>query len=443
MARRRRRRKQVEAEPQYAVIESLNHDSRGVAHLDGKAIFIRGALPGEEVMFRPTRSRKSYSEGDCVEVLKASDDRVEPRCEHFEICGGCSLQHMKPEVQIDAKQQVLLENLKHLGKVQPETILPPVTGSHWGYRRKARLGAKYVFKKESVLIGFRERSSSFLADIQRCEVLHPAIGENLLELRDLMMGLNARERIPQIEVAIGDASIALIFRTLDPLDEDDKTRLKAFSETRGFQIYLQPKGPDTVTLLHPEKAQLSYCLPEFDLEFLFNPLDFTQVNAEINRKMMSLAVEMLDPQPDERILDLFCGLGNFSLPLARRAGSVVGVEGDEGLVERARQNAAHNGIKNAEFFSADLSDDPSSRSWFGGGFDKLLIDPARAGAAEVIAQLPKLNVSRIVYVSCNPATLARDAGEIVNRHGYRLVSAGVMDMFPHTTHVESIALFEK
>ncbi len=440
---RRRRRKQVEVEPQHAVIESLNHDSRGVAHVDGKAVFIRGALPGEEVMFRPSRSRKSYSEGDCVEVIKASEDRIEPHCAHFEICGGCSLQHMKPEVQIHAKQQILLENLQHLGKVQPETILPPLTGPHWGYRRKARLGAKYVFKKESVLIGFRERSSSFLADIQRCEVLHPAIGEHLLGLRELMMGLTARERIPQIEVAIGDESVALIFRTLDPLDEEDKTRLKMFAEAKQFQIYLQPKGPDTVTLLYPSTAQLSYRLAEFDLEFLFNPLDFTQVNADINQKMMSLAIEMLDPQSDECILDLFCGLGNFSLPLARKAGSVVGVEGDEGLVERARQNAVHNGIINAEFFSSDLSDDPEKQNWFGGGFDKLLIDPARAGAAEVIAQLPKLGVSRIVYVSCNPATLARDAGEIVNTHGYRLVSAGVMDMFPHTTHVESIALFEK
>ncbi len=441
---RRGRRRTVAREPQPAIIESLNHDGRGVARIDGKVVFIRGALPGEEVMFIPRHNRKNYGEGDCIEVIKASVDRVEPHCQHFGVCGGCSLQHMKSEAQIHAKQQIMLENLHYLGKVEPEKVLDPLTGPYWGYRRKARLGVKYVFKKDSVLVGFRERSSSYLADIHDCKILYPAVGEDLLELRKVMMELSARERIPQIEMAVGDDdSVALVLRTLERLGEGDRLLLKEFAEKKGFQIYLQTKGPDTVTPLYPERAHLSYRLPEFDLELFFTPLDFTQINAAINRKMVDLAVKMLDPQPDERILDLFCGLGNFSLPLARKAGFVVGVEGDAGLVERARHNAKHNGITNIEFFSADLADDPQQYDWFTGRFDKLLIDPARAGAAEVISHLAKLEVCRIVYVSCNPATLARDAGEIVNRYGYKLVSVGVMDMFPHTTHVESIALFEK
>jgi 23S rRNA (uracil1939-C5)-methyltransferase len=442
MARRRRKFKALPAEAFPAHIESLNHDGRGVAHLDGKVTFIDGALPGEEVLFNYIAQRKRFDEGHVSEIIKASPERVEPKCPHFGICGGCSLQHMDPEAQIKAKQQIMLDNFRHIGGIQPETILEPLTASHWGYRRKARLGCRYVVKKEAMLVGFREKHSSLLAELTRCEVLHPAVGERIMALRELLAGLKAYDRIAQIEVAIGDEVVALVFRNLDDLSEDDTNQLIRFSEQHNIHIYLQPKGPDSVHLLWPQESQLSYRLEEFDLEMLFKPTDFTQVNMEINRKMVSRAVAMLDPQPGERILDLFCGLGNFTLPIARHAGDVVGVEGEESLVQRARENAGHNGITNANFYAADLTQEPHAHPWFGSGFDKLLIDPPRSGAFEIVKHIPVFGAHRIVYVSCNPATLARDAQVLVEA-GYRLKSAGVMDMFPHTTHVESIALFER
>ncbi len=425
-----------------AEIESLEHSGRGVAHIDGKTTFIEGALPGEEVMFHYLSQRKSYDEGKVAEVLKASPDRVEPRCPHFSICGACSLQHMSPQAQIEAKQQIMLDNFKHISKIQPESVLPALTATDWGYRRKARLGTKYVRKKEIMMVGFREKGSSLLTELTRCEVLHPSVGEQIIPLRDLIRGMKAYERIAQIEVAVGDDFTALVFRNLDELIEADLALLKQFGEKTNCHIYLQPKGPDTVSLLWPESSQLSYRLDAFDLEFLFGPTDFTQVNADINRSMVELALELLDLQPDDRVLDLFCGLGNFTLPLARKAAAVVGVEGDDTLVGQGRINATHNGINNVEFYGADLTQEPHQHPWFGSGFDKILLDPPRSGAYEVCQYLPTFGASRIVYVSCNPATLARDAGVLVEK-GYRLISAGVMDMFPHTTHVESIALFEK
>ena len=442
MARRRRKSNPMPSQAFPAQIESLEHDGRGVAHIDGKVTFIEGALPGEEVTFHYLSQRKRFDEAKVSEIIKASPDRVEPKCPHFGVCGGCSLQHMGAQAQILAKQKIMLDNLTHIGKVQPEAVLEPLTAVEWGYRRKARLGCRYVPKKQSVLVGFREKRTGWLAEMGRCEVLHPAIGERIMELRQLIGELKCFERLPQIEVAIGDDVVALVFRNMDELVEADKERLIQFGRQNDIHIYLQPSGPESVYLIWPEQSQLSYRLDEFELEMLFKPTDFTQVNADINCKMVSRTIAMLDPQPNERVLDLFCGLGNFTLPLARRAGHVVGVEGEEGLVQRGKENAEHNGLMNVEFHAADLTQEPHQHPWFGSGFDKLLIDPPRSGAFEIVKHVPAFGASRIVYVSCNPATLARDA-EVLVEAGYQLKSAGVMDMFPHTTHVESIALFER
>lgn len=442
MARRRRKIKPIPTGVFPASIESLEHDGRGVAHVEGKTVFIEGALPQEEVIFHYFVQKKRFDEGGVTEVIKPSPDRVEAKCLHFGMCGGCSLQHMDATAQIYAKQQIMLDNFEHIGSVQPETVLEPLTASHWGYRCKARLGVRFVAKKDSVLVGFREKRSGWLAEMSRCEVLDPAIGERIMALRELIGSMKAYDRIAQIEVAIGDDVVALVFRNLDELSEEDTKYLIHFGQQHNIHIYLQPKGPDSVHLIWPDQSQLSYRLDEFDLEMLFQPTDFTQVNAEINRKMVNRAIEMLDPQPDERVLDLFCGLGNFTLPLARRAKYVVGVEGEDGLVQRARENAQHNLLTNVEFHGTDLTQEPRQHPWFGSGFDKLLIDPPRSGAFEIVKHAPAFGANRIVYVSCNPATLARDAQVLVEA-GYTLKSAGVMDMFPHTTHVESIALFER
>ncbi|OOZ42041.1 23S rRNA (uracil(1939)-C(5))-methyltransferase [Solemya pervernicosa gill symbiont] len=439
----RRRRRKIPQEPVEATIESMSHDGKGVAHLDGKALFIGGALPDERVMFKYSRLNRRFDEGNTVEVLEASPDRVEPKCLHAAICGGCTLQHMDSDAQISAKQQVLLDNFEHLGKVAAETILPPITGPVWGYRRKARLGVKDVVKKGKVLVGFREKGSPYLAELEQCEVLHPSVGLRLRELATLIEGMDTHNRIAQIEVAVSDSDTALVFRNLDPLSEGDHKKLLDYAQAQQLQAYLQPGGPDTVTPLWPEAPSLSYRLDAYDVEITFEPGDFTQVNHEINHQMIDRAIEMLELEPGERVLDLFCGLGNFTLPITRRAAAVVGVEGDATLVERAKANAERNGIENAEFHVADLADEHIDPPWLQGGFDKILLDPARAGALEVLPTLAKLGTKRIVYVSCNPATLARDAGELVHTHGFRLVSAGVMDMFPHTGHVESIALFTR
>jgi 23S rRNA (uracil1939-C5)-methyltransferase len=413
-----------------------------VAHINGKALFIEGALPGEQVLFTYVKQRKRYDEAKVEKIIKPSPDRVEPRCAHFNICGGCSLQHLSPAAQIAAKQQVLLDSLKHIGGIEPKTVLAPLTGPSWGYRRRARLGVKFVVKKDKLLIGFREKRSSLLADIESCEVLHPPVGGLLPALRELIAGLEACNCIPQIEVAAGDEATALVFRNLAQLSNADLVKLQDFGKQQNMQIYLQPAGPESVTLIWPETAALGYRLPEFNLELFFSPADFVQINADVNRAMISRVIELLQPGAHERVLDLFCGLGNFTLPLARHAGHVTGVEGDAKLVERAKDNAHHNDIHNAEFYAADLSQDLAGQPWAKQRFDKILLDPPRTGALEIIKQLSALGAARIVYVSCNPATLARDTQELVQQ-GYTLVSAGVMDMFPHTTHVESIALFEK
>ncbi|MBI3344618.1 MAG: 23S rRNA (uracil(1939)-C(5))-methyltransferase RlmD [Gammaproteobacteria bacterium] len=442
MPRRSRSNKPLSQEPVLAHIESLSHDGRGVAHINGKALFIEGALPGEQVLFTYIKQRKRYDEAKVEKIIKPSPDRVEPRCAHFNVCGGCSLQHLTPAAQIAAKQQVLLDSLKHIGGIEPGVVLAPLTGPSWGYRRRARLGVKFVIKKDKLLIGFREKRSSLLADIERCEVLHPPVGGLLPALCELIAGLEAYNCIPQIEVAAGDEATALVFRNLAELSNTDLIKLQDFGKQQNIQIHLQPAGPESVTLIWPETAALSYRLPEFNLELFFSPADFVQINADVNRAMISRVIELLQPGAHERVLDLFCGLGNFTLPLARHAARVTGVEGEAKLIQRAQDNAQRNGIHNAEFYAAGLSQDLSGQPWAKQRFDKILLDPPRTGALEIIKQLPAFEAKRIVYVSCNPATLARDA-RALTENGYTLMSAGVLDMFPHTTHVESIALFEK
>ena len=439
-----RRKKKLPAEPQQATIESLTHDGRGVARIGDKTVFIDGALPQEEVLFRYTRVRSNYDEGTVLEVLKASPHRVTPACEFFDVCGGCSLQHLDSDEQIRLKQSMLLENLGRIGKVEAEENLPPLTGPIWGYRQKARLGVRYVHKKQRVLVGFREKHSAFLADMHSCKILNPLIGERLDELSTTIRQLSCYKQIAQIEVAVGEEGAALIFRHLVELSDDDKRILTSLGQQYEFQIYLQPKGPDSVTLLWPESASLSYNIPAYDITLAFRPNDFTQVNTAINQAMVTRALELLDTQPTDQLLELFCGLGNFSLPLARQVKQVVAVEGDAALIERARDNASRNGIDNVEYHVANLMEDVGGLPWLRNrSYDKVLLDPPRSGALEVLPAIADLKPNRIVYVSCNPATLARDAGILVNDYGYNLVKAGVMDMFPHTAHVESIALFTK
>jgi 23S rRNA (uracil1939-C5)-methyltransferase len=426
-----------------ADITDLALDGRGVAHVDGKAVFVRGALPGERVRLRVAARHRHYDEAIADEVLRAAPERVTPRCAHFGVCGGCVLQHLAPEAQIAAKQRVLLDNLARIGKLRPQEVLAPLTDEVWGYRRRARLSVKHVEKKGRVLVGFRESNGRYVADLARCEVLHPAVGGNLRAIADLIGSLDARADVPQLEVAVGDDRVALVFRHLQPLSARDRAALTEFGKARGWAIYLQPGGTDSVSALWPDDARLMFRLPDHAIELEFEPLDFIQVNAGMNRRMIERALALLAPRPGDRVLDLFCGLGNFTLPLARRAASVTGIEGEAGLVRRAAANARRNGLDNVRFFSADLAADQRDAPWAKAEYDLVLLDPPRSGAAAVFDYLPGRTVRRLVYVSCHPASLARDAATLVERHGFTLRSAGAMDMFPHTAHVESIALFER
>ena len=442
MARRRRRK--LPQEPVSAKIESLSHEGRGIARVEGKTVFVNGALPGEDALFQYKKQRPKYDEAHALEITNPAAERVEPKCEFFGLCGGCSLQHMQHDKQIEHKQSVLMEQLEHIGKVKPGSIIPPLTGPVWGYRRKARLGVKYVDKKERLLVGFREKYSPFVADMNSCEVLHPSVGLLIEPLQCLITELSLIKQIPQIEVAIGDEVTALIFRHLADFNDEDIGKLKVFAEQHDVDIYLQSGGLDSVVPLPGTTArQLSYSLPEFDVTLNFLPTDFTQVNLEINRAMVPRALELLEVNSEDSVLDLFCGIGNFTLPLARKAVNVLGIEGEHGLVERAKQNAALNNIDNVEFRAIDLAKDDLNEDFLKGGFNKLLLDPARNGAQEIIEKMNLKSIERIVYVSCNPSTLARDAGILVNDKGFKLEQAGVMDMFPHTTHVESIAVFNR
>lgn len=439
---RRRRKQTLPADPVELQITALSHDGRGIGRIEGKTVFVDSALPSETVKFVYTQKRGKFDEGRTVEVLQPSVERVQPQCAQAHLCGGCSLQHMEPQAQIAMKQGVLMEQLQHFGELQPEEVLAPLTGPIYGYRRKARLGVKYVAKKESVLVGFREKRNSFLAEIDQCHVLAEEVGLKFPELKQLVMSLQARSTIPQIEVAKGDDAVAIIVRHMEPLTDQDQAAILSFCQQHNLQLYLQPGGNDTVHKVWPEgEARLSYGLPEFGLNMKFHPTDFTQVNQDINQDMIRMAMDFMDIQPGERILDLFCGLGNFTLPLATKAAEVVGVEGDDAMVVRGRENAEHNGLNNVSFYGADLTKPFDDQPWGRGGFDKILIDPPRSGALEIVSKMTVFKPKRIVYVSCNPATLARDAGEL-KKQGYKLLKAGVMDMFPHTTHVESIAVFE-
>lgn len=439
----RRRRRKLPAEPIEVKIDDLSHDGRGVASHDEKKIFVHGALPGELVLARITGRRRNLDEGEAIEILESSPHRITPRCPHFGQCGGCSLQHLDPEQQIQAKQNTLVQNLQRIGKLSPEMYWEPLTGPLWGYRRKARLSVRYVHKKERVLVGFRERYGRFVADMQECHILDHRIAQQLPRLSALIHSMEARRTIPQIEVACGDEQCALVFRHLEPLIESDQQKLREFAIETGIAVLLQPKGPATIHCLEPAAVELGFSLPEYDVELRFGPSDFVQVNAEMNRRMVSRAMELLELGPDDRVLDLFCGLGNFTLPVAKQAGEVVGIEGDLPLVNKARQNADHNGLTNVSFHTADLNEDPGAAPWLKKSYDKVLVDPPRSGAEFILPHIAASGASKVVYVSCHPASLARDAGILVEQFGFRLIGAGVMDMFPHTGHVESIALFER
>lgn len=442
MKRQRKRR----AHPRPAAeidIESLSRDGRGVGRLEGKTVFVTGALPGERVQAEFTRVRRDFDEAEATQILESSPSRTTPKCPHFGVCGGCSLQHFEAEAQIAVKQAQLIEALQRLGQVRPERILDALTAPVWGYRRKARLGVRYVAKKGRVLVGFRERQGRLLADLTRCEVLVPEVGERLQALAQLIGDLEARERIPQIEVMAGDAGTCLVFRHLEPLPEADKATLIQFAQQNGLFVALQPSGPDSITPLWPVQQPLFYQHPDFDVRVDFKAGDFIQVNAPINRKMVAQALELLQLKAGDSVLELFSGLGNFTLPMLRRGAHVTAVEGDAGMTRRAMENAAANDLGGGEFYTADLFNPDSQAAWLRRRYEKVLLDPPRSGAREMLPHLGRLSPTRIVYVSCDPATLARDAGELVHAHGYRLEAAGVMDMFPHTGHVESIALFTR
>ena len=442
-----RSRSRIDKTPFQTDILDLSHDGRGVARREGeggKVTFISGALPQETVMAEQTGKSRHFDEAKTVEVLKASPHRVEPRCPHFGVCAGCVLQHLDEPQQIIAKQRVLMDNLERIGHVTPGTVLPPLSGDAWGYRRKGRFSVRRVEKKDKTLVGFRELDPRFVADLGQCLTVIPEIGTKVSALSTFIETLDGKRDIPQIEFIGGDAAIALTVRHLQPLSDADQQAWIAFGQEHGFAIYLQPGGLESVHPLWPaEGVALSFALPQWNVELAFRPLDFIQVNAKLNQQMIAHALTLLDAQPDERVLDLFCGLGNFTLPLARGVREVVGVEGEAGLVARARENAQRNGLDNAQFFAADLTQDQRNTPWMKQGFDKLLLDPPRSGAIDVLQQLPLKQFKRIVYVSCHPGSLARDAGYLVNEQGFTLISAGAMDMFPHTAHVESIAVFEK
>lgn len=426
-------------------IESLDQEGRGVGRAGGKVVFVEGALPGETVTYRAYRRKPAFEMGEVETIRGESFMRVAPRCPHFGVCGGCTLQHMEPGAQVAAKQRVLEESLARLGKVEPDLLLSAIRGPAWGYRYRARLSVRRVEKKGGVLVGFHERRSSYVADMGTCLVLPPRIAALIRPLRELVGSLSISDRLPQIEVAVGDAADALVLRILQPPTLKDEDAIRAFAGRYGVQMFLQPGGPDTARRFYPaDGPELYYALPEFDVTLPFKPTEFTQVNPQMNRVLVRAVIRLLDPRPGERIADLFCGLGNFTLPIARRGAGVVGFEGSQALVARARENAERNGLgERTAFVEANLFE--ATQEWMQsqGRFDKILIDPPRDGAVAAVKSLGADAPRRIVYVSCNPATLARDAGVLVHVKGYALKAAGVVNMFPHTAHVESVALFER
>ncbi|SET36762.1 23S rRNA m(5)U-1939 methyltransferase [Nitrosomonas marina] len=427
-------------------VESLDQEGRGVARQNGKVIFIEGALTGETVTYQTFKRKQSYEMAQVEQIKCESPMRVKPKCRHYGVCGGCSMQHVDAMTQVAIKQRILEDTLAHIGKVRPDEILPPVYGSSWGYRQRARISVRYVRRKNRTLIGFHEKHSSFVADMQHCEVLTPKIASLLPELASVIDQLSIRDRLPQVEVASGDHIDVLVLRIMQPLTDTDKQLLRDFADEHRIQFWLQPKGPDSIYPFHPlNAAQLSYSLPEFNVVMPFAPTEFTQVNGTINRVMVGRAVRLLDPQPGEHIGDFFCGLGNFSLPIARSGATVTGIEGSDALVKRAQQNAAINGLSaSTRFLAMNLFKMTPEAYASLENFDKLLIDPPRDGAVALVKSLTGIHAPRrIVYVSCKPSTLARDAQILVHAQGYQLKAAGVMNMFPHTSHIESIAVFER
>lgn len=436
----------VDAAVETATVAGLTHDGEGIVRGE-KVVFVAGALPGESITFRRIRKHRQHDEAELVEVLSPAPERVAPRCAHFGVCGGCALQHLSPEAQLEAKHTELRENLERVGRVTPQTWLPPLRGPVWAYRRRARLGAKFVTKKGKVLVGFRERLAPFIADVQHCDVLAEPVGGLVTPLAELIMSLSIRERVPQIEVAVADNVVALVFRVLETPSAADLALLREFAGKHGVRIYLQPGGLESVHELDTPGEPLHYLLPKFKVELQFLPTDFIQINGAVNEALVSRAVDMLELTPSAQVLDLFCGIGNFTLPMARSAGRVVGVEGDAALVARARHNAKLNNLENAEFHVADLARLPAdvaqvaqTSPWLRKGYTHVVLDPPRAGAKEVLASVASLEPRRVLYISCHPGSLARDLGVLVNEHGFTLEAAGVLDMFPHTAHFESLAL---
>ena len=454
MSRRRYRKQKLPSEPIELEITSISHEGRGVAHRDGKVAFVDGALSGETVTAQWVRKRSSFDEFKSVSVQQPSLERVEPPCRFTAQCGGCSLQHWQSDRQIDFKQSVLIELLSKTAGLEESAyeLLPALRGPTLSYRRKARLGVRLVEKKGGVLVGFREKYSSFITEMDNCSILIPEVAQLIKPLREMIATLDCRRTLPQIEVAAGDESldkidenrVALVFRHLEEISDEDVCKLTEFSKLHNLEMYLQSGGVDSVTKVYPQegKDRLQYFLPEFGLQLEFHPMDFTQINAEINRKIVGQALQHLELNESDVVLDLFCGLGNFTLAMASRCKSVVGVEGSEEMVNRGYENASLNGLDNVEFYAANLAASMKDKPWHGNSFSKILIDPPRSGAFEIIKEIAEMNAEKIVYVSCNPATLARDAA-VLKENGYELAAAGVMDMFPHTTHVESMAVFEK
>ena len=426
-------------------IEGLSHDGRGVARhasYGDKVVFVNGALPGEKVLASVIAQKRRFDLAELVEVVVPSVHRVAPRCPHFGVCAGCVFQHLDAAQQIYVKQQILHDNLQRIGRIHVDKFLEPLTADYWGYRRKGRFSVCFVEKKQRIVIGFREKNPRFVADLAVCHTIVPALGENIQRLAAVLNRLEARKAIPQIEFSAGDEHVAITVRHLTPLSASDQRMLIAFVQQHGWLLSLQPSGPNSVHRVWPEETALSYELAAWNLSIAFHPLDFIQVNASLNQKMIAQALAWLKPSLDDRVLDLFSGLGNFSLPLARFAGEVVGIEADAGLVARATANAQRNGLRNVSFYTADLSQDQRSAVWMQAPFSLLLLDPPRSGAIDVLRQLPIHHFARIVYISCHPGSLARDADYLVNQQGLRLSAVGVMDMFPQTMHVESIAVFE-
>lgn len=438
------KRKKLPPTPIDATIHALSHDGRGIAAVDGKTTFVLGALPGEEVSVKLLKRNSKYDEGVVAAIHTPAPERIESRCPHFTTCGGCRLQHMPQSMQLTTKYQAFKELLQHVAEAEPKEWAEPLKGTEWNYRRKARLSVRHVPKKERVLVGFRELNGRYVADNRECPILVKPVAELIDALSQLIASLSAKDSIPQIELAAGDEEIALMFRHLEPLTTEDHEKLKSFGKQHNLKIYLQPKGYDSLHLIEPETADnhLHYRLDNGEIEFQFQPEQFVQVNGDMNEKMLAQALDWLALKDDDRVLDLFCGIGNFSLPVARRAAHVTGIEGDETAVKQARINADKNKLHNTDFDVCNLFELPANADWINTSYNKILLDPPRAGAEEIVNKIERFKPETIVYVSCHPATLARDTKTLIEA-GYTLEKAGIMDMFPHTQHVEAMALFKK